>query len=121
MGVSVCMRRLLRMAFCERAERLWRLKPGPAFTLPVAVILNRFLTDDLVFILGIWISSGLGAHLPGLTRGSADSRGRACPTGPGARWGAVCSRGGGAGQGGGGRPDTDIRACRSRFSNPKSA
>ena len=27
--------------------------PGPASTLPVAVILNRFLTDDLVFILGI--------------------------------------------------------------------
>src|SRR6476469_10004719 len=50
------MRRLLRMALWERADRLWRLKPGPAFTLPVAVILNRFLTDDLVFILGIWFS-----------------------------------------------------------------
>jgi hypothetical protein len=35
--------------------------PGPAFTFPVAVILNRFLTDDLVFILGIWVSSGLVA------------------------------------------------------------
>jgi hypothetical protein len=32
--------------------------PGPAFTLPVAVILNRFLTDDLVFILGILLSFG---------------------------------------------------------------
>ncbi|GBQ90103.1 hypothetical protein AA13595_2814 [Gluconacetobacter johannae DSM 13595] len=30
--------------------------PGPASTLPVAVILNRFLTDDLVFILGIFVS-----------------------------------------------------------------
>src|SRR5215472_16240867 len=62
MGVSVCMRRLLRMAFCERAERLWRFMPGPAFTLPVAVILNRFLTDDLVFILGIFVSFGLAAR-----------------------------------------------------------
>src|SRR5579871_3968651 len=35
--------------------------PGPAFTFPVAVILNRFLTDDLVFILGIWVSSDCGA------------------------------------------------------------
>ena len=35
--------------------------PGPAFTLPVAVILNRFLTDDLVFILGILVSFRLGA------------------------------------------------------------
>jgi hypothetical protein len=33
--------------------RLWRFLPGPAKTLPVAVILNRFLTEDLVFILGI--------------------------------------------------------------------
>src|SRR5579864_7986965 len=56
MSVRVCMRRLLRMALWLRAERLWRLKPGPAFTLPVAVILKRFLTDDLVFILGIWFS-----------------------------------------------------------------
>src|SRR3984957_15099762 len=55
-SVSVCMRRLLRLAFWVRAESMWRLKPGPAFTLPVAVILNRFLTDDLVFILGIWFS-----------------------------------------------------------------
>ena len=58
MSVSVCMRRLLRMAFCVRAERLWRFMPGPAFTLPVAVILNRYLTDDLVFILGILSPSG---------------------------------------------------------------
>jgi hypothetical protein len=52
------MRRLLRLAFFVRAERLWRFMPGPAFTLPVAVILNRFLTDDLVFILGILLSFG---------------------------------------------------------------
>src|ERR1700729_3649758 len=50
------MRRLLRFAFCERLIRPWRFIPGPASTLPVAVILNRFLTDDLVFILGIWVS-----------------------------------------------------------------
>src|SRR6266581_2829491 len=73
MSVSVCMRRLLRLAFCERADRLCCLKPGPAFTLPVAVILNRFLTDDLVFILGIWFSFSLRPTA------SAGGRGRACP------------------------------------------
>ncbi|WP_272916226.1 hypothetical protein [Aristophania vespae] len=34
----------------------WRLLPGPHITLPVAVILNRFLTEDFVFILGICLS-----------------------------------------------------------------
>ena len=67
------MRRLLRLAFWVRAESLWRFMPGPAFTLPVAVILNRFLTDDLVFILGIWVSFGWGPA------GYAGARGRACP------------------------------------------
>src|SRR6516162_6718190 len=57
MGVRTCMRRLARLAFVVRAERLCCFMPGPAFTLPVAVILNRFLTDDLVFTLGISISS----------------------------------------------------------------
>src|SRR3984893_14194304 len=56
MSVSTCMRRLLRLDFCVRAALMWRFMPGPAFTLPVAVILNRFLTDDLVFILGILFS-----------------------------------------------------------------
>src|SRR5579872_6577984 len=73
-SVSVCMRRLLRLAFWVRAESMWRLKPGPAFTLPVAVILNRFLTDDLVFALGICIS--LCVRPAG---GLASGRGRACP------------------------------------------
>ena len=31
----------------------WRLPIACALTLPVAVILNRFLAADLVFILGI--------------------------------------------------------------------
>jgi hypothetical protein len=31
----------------------WRLPAAAALTLPVAVILNRFLAEDFVFILGI--------------------------------------------------------------------
>src|ERR1700712_2165117 len=54
--VRVWLPRLLRLAFWLRAIRLWRFLPGPARTLPVAVILNRFLTEDLVFSLGIWVS-----------------------------------------------------------------
>jgi len=50
------MRRLARLAFVVRADRLCCFMPGPAFTFPVAVILKRFLTDDLVFALGISIS-----------------------------------------------------------------
>src|ERR1700733_8051452 len=90
MSVSVCIRRLLRLDFWVRAESMWRFMPGPAFTLPVAVILNRFLTDDLVFILGIWVSSGLGAC-------QADRRSRpGMPYRPGrASEGRVFSRGGG--------------------------
>src|SRR3984957_11837863 len=52
-SVSVWLPRLVRLAFCVRAIKQCRFMPGPASTLPVAVILNRFLTDDLVFILGI--------------------------------------------------------------------
>jgi len=33
--------------------------PGPARTLPVAVILKRFFTELFVFSLGIWVSCGL--------------------------------------------------------------
>src|SRR5580698_10865755 len=55
-SVSVWLPRLERFIFWLRLIRPWRLLPGPARTLPVAVILNRFLTDDLVFILGILVS-----------------------------------------------------------------
>jgi len=41
------------LAFWLRAERLCRFLPGPARTLPVAVILKRFLALDVVFILDI--------------------------------------------------------------------
>ena len=58
MSVSIWMPRLLRLVFWVRVIRPWRFMPGPASTLPVAVILNRFLTDDLVFILGILVSFG---------------------------------------------------------------
>src|SRR6185437_9702784 len=58
--VSVWLPRLERFIFWLRLIRPWRLLPGPASTLPVAVILNRFLTDDLVFILGISISFSQG-------------------------------------------------------------
>ena len=42
MGVSTWLPRLVRFAFCVRAERLWRFMPGPANTLPLAVIVKRF-------------------------------------------------------------------------------
>ncbi len=51
----------------------WRLPAAPARTLPEAVILNRFLADDLVFILGILLypnsvkhrRHGMPLHRPG--------------------------------------------------------
>ena len=75
----------------ERLIRPWRFMPGPASTLPVAVILNRFLTDDLVFILGIWVSFGGACQLAG---GRQACRGRACPTGPARRQGRGYNGGG---------------------------
>ncbi|MNY82417.1 hypothetical protein D3C86_2244960 [compost metagenome] len=41
------------MNLLERLIMPWRLPAAAARTLPVAVILNRFLADDFVFILGI--------------------------------------------------------------------
>src|SRR5271168_4355038 len=80
--VSVWLPRFWRLAFWLRAIRQWRFLPGPARTLPVAVILNRFLTDDLVFILGILISFCFALTRPDRTK-TASSRGRACPSRPG--------------------------------------
>jgi hypothetical protein len=80
--VSVWLPRLLRLAFWVRALRQWRFLPGPARTLPVAVILNRFLTDDLVFILGILVSFWFAPARPDRAK-TASSRGRACPYRPG--------------------------------------
>ena len=79
--VSIWLPRLLRFVFWVRADRPWRFLPGPASTLPVAVILNRFLTDDFVFILGISISlscrpcarSGMSTDA-GVAAGHAHSR-----------------------------------------------
>src|SRR6185437_16637122 len=76
--VRVWLPRLVRFIFCERLIRPWRLLPGPASTLPVAVILNRFLTDDLVFILGILAPSPFRLAFIPRSRG-ASGRGRACP------------------------------------------
>ena len=45
-----------RMNFVERLIMPWRLPAGPALTLPEAVIENRFLAADLVFIFGILLS-----------------------------------------------------------------
>src|SRR5271169_4724057 len=70
MSVSVWLPRLVRLAFWLRAERLWRFLPGPASTLPVPVILNRFLTEDLVFSLGIC----------GLLRSKSRHEGRTAPS-----------------------------------------
>ena len=41
-----------RFIFCGRLIRPWRFMPGPDITLPVAVILNLFLTDDFGLHLG---------------------------------------------------------------------
>src|SRR5579863_1973330 len=76
--VNVWLPRLVRFIFWERLIRPWRLLPGPASTLPVAVILNRFLTDDLVFILGIWSPFGGPLVRVAVAAGHAH-------TGPGAR------------------------------------
>src|ERR1700683_2554555 len=95
--VSTWLPRLVRLAFWLRALRQWRFMPGPARTLPVAVILNRFLTDDLVFILGILVSFWFVLTRPDRPR-RTNSRGRACPPGPVSQTGAAYSGGGGGRQ-----------------------
>src|SRR5690348_2589895 len=48
--------RCSRMVLVVRLIMPWRLPDCWYFTLPVAVILKRFLAPDLVFSLGIWLS-----------------------------------------------------------------
>src|SRR5690606_7431334 len=77
------MPRASRMNLLVRLIMPWRLPAAADLTLPVPVILNRFLAADLVFILGILLVLSLrflqlaGAHA------SAESllrlRSRACP------------------------------------------
>src|SRR5690349_18067316 len=50
--------RASRMNLLVRLIMPWRLPMACARTLPVAVILNRFLAADLVFILGILLLLG---------------------------------------------------------------
>jgi hypothetical protein len=50
------------MNFAVRLIMPWRLPWAAALTLPVPVILKRFLAPLLVFILGIWLD-------PFITRG----------------------------------------------------
>src|SRR5580658_9033296 len=86
--------------------------PGPASTFPVAVILNRFFTDDLVFTLGISVSlllapipsrkvPGVGRSRPGMPIRSPGARteGRAYSGGSGAMQGWGCLLPGGDGLG----------------------
>src|SRR5690606_37502741 len=54
--------RASRMNLLERLIMPWRLPAAAAFTLPVPVILNRFLADDLVFILGILLILSMRLH-----------------------------------------------------------
>jgi hypothetical protein len=54
---SVVVPRALRMNFRERLIIPWRLPAWAANTRPVAVTLKRFFALDLVFILGISVSS----------------------------------------------------------------
>src|SRR5579863_3965124 len=46
-----------RICLVVRLIMPWRLPRWACITLPVAVILKRFLAPDLVFSLGIWLSS----------------------------------------------------------------
>src|SRR5690606_10988549 len=55
--------RASRMNLLERLIMPWRLPAAADRTLPVPVILNRFLAADLVFILGILLLL-LGAVTP---------------------------------------------------------
>src|SRR6201988_347429 len=49
--------RSCRICFLVRLIMPWRLPRWACITLPVAVTLKRFLAPDLVFSLGIWLSS----------------------------------------------------------------
>src|SRR5579862_2131299 len=53
--------RLSRICLLVRRIIMWRLPDWVYTTLPVPVILKRFLAPDLVFSLGIWLSFGLDA------------------------------------------------------------
>src|SRR5262245_17978148 len=53
---STLVPRCSRIVFVVRLIMPWRLPVCWYFTLPVAVILKRFLAPDLVFNLGIWLS-----------------------------------------------------------------
>src|ERR1044072_2483041 len=52
-SASTIVPRASRMNLLDRLIMPWRLPAAAATTLPVAVILNRFLAADFVFILGI--------------------------------------------------------------------
>src|SRR3954464_1976062 len=63
---------VLKRTFMPRCSRIvlvvrlimpWRLPDCADITLPLPVILKRFLAPDLVFILGIWLSLA-GSHPP---------------------------------------------------------
>src|ERR1700724_235937 len=49
-----------RICLLVRLIMPWRLPACAESTLPVPVILKRFLAPDLVFILGIWVISSTG-------------------------------------------------------------
>src|ERR1700704_4370794 len=53
---STLVPRSWRICFLVRLIMPWRLRDWAYSTLPVAVILKRFLAPDLVLILGIWLS-----------------------------------------------------------------
>src|SRR5689334_24360292 len=64
-SLSTMVPRAWRMNFAWRLIIPWRLPWAAALTLPVPVILKRFLAPLLVFILGIWLDpfSTLGLAL----------------------------------------------------------
>src|SRR5690242_204068 len=54
---STAVPRCSRICLVVRLIMPWRLPDCWYFTLPVPVILKRFFAPDLVFSLGIWLSS----------------------------------------------------------------
>lgn len=65
-------RRDVRFIFWDLLPRLWRFFATPAFTRPDPVTLKRFLTELLVFILGIlcvlkhWMLLNRRMGMPGI-------------------------------------------------------
>src|SRR5262245_24026870 len=98
---STLVPRCSRIVLVVRLIMPWRLPVCWYFTLPDAVILKRFLAPDLVFNLGIWLSSSARgqatqpeyAHKPNwlgaVCSGLSVNRGHGSPYWPGSDGGVM--------------------------------